>query len=521
VTPPPTLDPRCQLSIVNCQLLYRALASRDRRFDGVFFVGVTSTGIYCRPVCTAKTPKEANCRFFASAAAAELAGFRPCLRCRPELAPGNAPVDGAERVATRVAARIAEGPLDDGTGVEEIAAEFHMSSRQLRRVVRQELGVAPIDLLLTRRLLLAKQLLTETTLAVTEVAYASGFASLRRFNDSFLGRYGMPPTRLRREASTAAPTAGAGAENECITLRLDYRPPFDWAGLLSFLGARAVRGVEWVGQGEYRRTVRLGDREGWLRVRNDADRHTLRVELTHSLTPVLPALLGRLRHLFDLAARPDVVAEHLARDPRLAPAVAAHPGLRVPGAFDGFELAVRAVLGQQVTVRGASTLAARFVAAFGEAASTPYPELTHHAPTAERVAGLDAGEIAALGIVGRRAACLVAMAEAFASGRVRLHPGADPRLAVERLMALPGVGPWTAQYIAMRALRWPDAFPAGDLVLRRRLGGVTPTRAAGIAEAWRPWRSYATLLLWTDAAATSPALSVATGSAAGARDHAA
>jgi AraC family transcriptional regulator of adaptative response / DNA-3-methyladenine glycosylase II len=505
------------LSIVNCQFLYPALASRDRRFDGVFFVGVTSTGIYCRPVCPAKTPKEANCRFFASAAAAELAGFRPCLRCRPELAPGNAPVDGVERVAARVAARIAEGPLDEGTGVEEIAAEFHMSSRQLRRVVRRELGVAPIDLLLTRRLLLAKQLLTETALPVTEVAYASGFASLRRFNDAFLGRYGMPPTRLRREAAAAAPAA----ETERITLRLDYRPPFDWAGILAFLGARAVRGVERVGDGEYRRTVRVDGREGWLRVRNDPGRHTLRVELPHSLTPVLPALLGRLRHLFDLAARPDVVAEHLARDPRLARAVAANPGLRVPGAFDGFELAVRAVLGQQVTVRGASTLAARFAAAFGDPVSTPHPALTHHGPTAERVAGLAAREIAALGIVGRRAACLVGLADAFASGRIRLHPGADPRLAVERLRALPGIGPWTAEYIAMRALRWPDAFPREDLVLRRRLGGVTPTRAAEIAESWRPWRSYATLLLWTEAAADAPAPSAAPGSAAGVRDHAA
>jgi AraC family transcriptional regulator of adaptative response / DNA-3-methyladenine glycosylase II len=473
--------------------LYNALSARDARFDGVFFVGVTSTGIYCRPVCTARTPRAENCRFFGSAAAAERASFRPCLRCRPELAPGFAPVDGARRVATRIAQRIGEGMLDDGAGLEEIAAEFHMSSRQIRRVVQRELGVSPMELVLTRRLLLAKQLLTETDLAVIEVAYSSGFSSLRRFNDAFRGRYGMPPTRLRKEAAGGA---AEPASTRPLTLQMAYRPPFDWEGLLEFLAPRALAGVECVRTDEYLRTVRIGERRGWIRVTHAPKTRALLVELTHSLSPVLPALLSRLRNLFDLTARPDVVAEQLGRDERLAAAVARNPGLRVPGAFDGFEMAVRAVLGQQVTVRGATTLAGRFAAAFGEPLETPIPELARLAPTAERIAAAEVGEIASLGIIRMRARSILALAEEVASGRLKLEPGADPEATIGQLTALPGIGPWTAQYVAMRALRWPDAFPKEDVVLRNRLGGVTAARAEELSQAWRPWRSYAALHLW-------------------------
>lgn len=473
--------------------LYNAYASRDPRFDGVFFIGVTSTGIYCRPVCTAKTPKAANCRFFTSAAAAEQVGFRPCLRCRPELAPGCAPVDGTRRIAYRIANRISEGMLDDGAGLEEIAAEFHMSSRQIRRVVRKALGVSPIELVLTRRLLLAKQLLTETRLPITEVAYSSGFSSLRRFNDAFRRRYAMPPSRLRREAT--APAARV-ADPETLMLQLAYRPPFDWPGLLSFLGTRALKGVEHVRDGAYLRTVRLGAHRGWVHVRDVPEKRALLVELTHSLAPALPALLDRLRHIFDLSARPDVIAAHLGRDEWLANSVARNPGLRVPGAFDGFELAVRAILGQQVTVQGARTLAGRFVDAFGEAVETPHPELTRFCPTAERVSTADVADIAALGIIRMRARSILAVAGEIAAGRVRLAAGADPEITVQRLTALPGIGPWTAHYIAMRALGWPDAFPKEDLALRNRLGGVTPAEAERLSQGWRPWRSYATLHLW-------------------------
>jgi AraC family transcriptional regulator of adaptative response / DNA-3-methyladenine glycosylase II len=472
--------------------LYSAYASRDPRFDGVFFIGVTSTGIYCRPVCPARTPKAANCRFFHSAEAAEKAHFRPCLRCRPELAPGLAPVDGAHRIAGMIVQRIDEGMLDGGAGLERIAEQFGWSSRQIRRILQQELGVSPIELLQTRRLLLAKQLLTETALSVTEVAFASGFASLRRFNDAFSRRYGMPPTRLRKAMNgTAAPAPAAS-----ITLQLGYRPPFDWAGLLDFLGARALKGVESVEGNAYLRTVRLGAHTGWVRVRHAPKQRALLAEFPHALTPVLPALLGRLRNLFDLSARPDVIGAQLARDPLLSKSVRQRPGLRVPGAFDGFELALRAILGQQVSVKSATTIAARLVNAFGEPMDTPHDGLTHLTPLPARIAATTLDDIASLGIVRSRAQSIIALAQASESGDLLLEPGVSPEATVQQLVALPGIGPWTAQYIAMRALRWPDGFPKEDLIVRKRLGGITARRAAERAEAWRPWRSYAVLHLW-------------------------
>lgn len=476
---------------------YTALASRDPRFDGVFYVGVTSTGIYCRPVCPAKTPKAANCRFFDSAEAAEKARFRPCLRCRPEISPGRAPVDGAPRIARLVAQRIEEGFSGEDSGLESIAARFGLSSRQIRRIVQSELGVSPIELLMTRRLLLAKQLLTETALPITDVAFASGFSSLRRFNGAFLARYGMPPTRLRKEA---AGVTGPDAAPDTLTLQLAYRPPFDWPGLLDFLGARSLRGVERVGESEYVRTARISGHTGWLRVRHAPEKRALLVELPHALVPVLPAVLGRLRNLFDLTARPDLIADHLTRDPRLAKSVARNPGLRVPGAFDGFELAARAILGQQVTVKGATTLAGRFAEAFGEPVGTPWPGLDRLGPTPQRVTALQPEELTALGIVPARARSLIALASEVASGRLRLEAGAHPEEAIAQLMALPGIGPWTSHYIAMRALRWPDAFPKEDIALRNRLGGVTAAQAEQMSQPWRPWRAYATLHLWSIAA---------------------
>ena len=480
--------------------LYSAFAARDPRFDGVFYVGVTSTGIYCRPVCTAKTPKAANCRFFSSAEAAEKASFRPCLRCRPELAPGNAPVDDGRRIANLLAHRIEEGMLDDGTGLESVAARFGWSSRQIRRMVHNELGVSPMELLLTRRLLLAKQLLTETRLPVTDVAFASGFGSLRRFNDAFSRRYGMPPTRLRKVADG---NSDVMTSPDTFILRLSYRPPFDWDGMMAFLRARALVGVELVQEDAYLRTVKLGDHTGWIRVRHAPEKRALLAELSHTLTPALPAILGRLRHLFDLSARPDVIAAKLSLDERLADMVAANPGLRVPGAFDGFELAVRAILGQQVSVKGATTLAARFAAAFGDAIVTPQAGLTRLSPTPERVADAHVNEVASLGVPSARARSIIALAAEVAAGRLTLDAGALPNDTVSRLVALPGIGPWTAQYIAMRALRWPDAFPKEDIALRKRLGGVSAARAEALAEAWRPWRSYATLQLWRGAPTAS------------------
>ena len=472
---------------------YHALTSRDARFDGVFFVGVTSTGIYCRPICPVKTPQERNCRFFASAEAAEKADFRPCLRCRPELAPGLAPVDRAHQIAHLITQRMEEGLLEEGASLEDIAEEFHLSSRHLRRIVQKELGVSPIELLQTRRLLLAKQLLTETRLPVTEIAYASGFSSLRRFNDAFLTQYRMPPSALRREAATHAVEMQARGTS---TLQLAYRPPYDWAGMLDFLRVRSIQGVEFVDDVSYSRTVRLGKHTGWIRVTQMPDRHALHVEFTHTLAPVLPALLGRLRHVFDLSARPDVINAHLMKDKLLKAAVAQNPGLRVPGAFDGFELAVRAILGQQITVKAATTIATRFATAFGERIETPHPGLTRLSPLASRVAQASVDDVAKLGIVSARSRCLLGVAQAFHSGALKLDAGADPDAAIQKLVALPGIGPWTARYIAMRALRWPDAFPKEDIAVRNRLGGVSAKQAETLSEPWRPWRSYAVLHIW-------------------------
>jgi AraC family transcriptional regulator of adaptative response / DNA-3-methyladenine glycosylase II len=382
--------------IQDSRRLYVALSARDARFDGVFFVGVTSTGIYCRPICPAKTPRQRNCRFFPSPQQAEQEGFRPCLRCRPELAPGNAPIDDGQRIARLIVQRLEEGHLGEEGGLEAVAAQFELSSRQVRRIVQQQLGVPPIQLLQTRRLLLAKQLLTETRLSITDVAFASGFGSLRRFNDAFTTRYGMPPTRLRRTASDAlAPTALTPTS----TLLVSYRPPYDLAGVLAFLRGRALVGIEHVTDDAYARTVRLGSARGWIRVSQARKQHALRVEFTHSLTPALPALLGRVRALFDLDARPDVIAKQLAKDPLLAAAVKANRGLRVPGAFDGFELGVRAILGQQVSVKAATTLACRFVEAFGEPVPTPIPELARLTPLPATVAVATVADIARHGNV--------------------------------------------------------------------------------------------------------------------------
>jgi AraC family transcriptional regulator of adaptative response / DNA-3-methyladenine glycosylase II len=484
--------------------LYHALTARDSRFDGVFFVGVTSTDVYCRPICPAKTPKARNCRFFDTPQEAEHAGFRPCLRCRPELAPGSAPVDDGQRIAAAIVQRLEEGNFDEKADLESIADQFELSSRQIRRIIQKELGVPPIQLLLTRRLLLAKQLLTETTLPITEVAFASGFSSLRRFNDAFNTRYGMPPTRLRRKA-----TAGADAivESQTSTLQLSYRPPYDWTGVLAFLAARALTGVEHVTDSSYARTVRLGMAKGWIRVTQSKKKPALLIEFTHSLTPVLPALLGRVRALFDLNARPDLIARHLRKDARLKSAVTTNPGLRVPGAFNGFEMGVRAILGQQLTVRAATTIAGRFIEAFGTPIGTPLAELNRLTPAPATIAAASLDDIARLGIIAARATSIIALAKAQGSGALCLDGGAhhDPDGSIARLAELPGIGPWTAHYIAMRALRWPDAFPKEDIAVRRNLGGVTAKEAEARSQSWRPWRSYAVMHIWGMAHAQSSA----------------
>ena len=473
---------------------YQAFQSHDPRFDGVFYVGVTSTGIYCRPICTARTPRAAHCRFFASRERAERAGFRPCLRCRPELAPGTAPVDMPARLAALVAERISQGMFDrGGARLEQVARHFGWSVRHIRRLVAAEFGVSPIQLVQTRRLLLAKQLLTDTELPIGQVAYASGFSSLRRFNDLFRRRYGMPPRRFRSGVERAT----VGNDAALLTLRLGFREPLDWPGLLRFLAARRVAGVEAVTSNSYRRTLRIdAETSGWIEVTRHPDRPLLNVALSPGLIPALPTVLTRLRHLFDLDARPDLIEEHLARDPVLVPIISAHPGARVPGTVAGFELAVRAILGQQVTVAAATTLAGRLAATFGDAITTPSPELCCLFPEPERIARLSIDDIAAHGIIRSRARAIITVAEHLATGQLRLDHGGDPDATRAQLLALPGIGPWTAEYITMRALGWPDVFPAGDVVLQRRLNSATAAAATRRADVWRPWRSYATLLLW-------------------------
>ncbi len=471
-------------------ICYRALRARDARFDGRFFVAVSSTGIYCRPVCTVKPPKRENCNFYPSAAAAESNGYRPCLRCRPELAPGNASVDATTRLAQAAASLMEDGTLDN-KGLDAIVASLGITDRHLRRAFSAEFGVSPVEFSQTQRLLLAKRLLTDTALPVAEVAFASGFGSVRRFNALFKQRYRLRPGQLRRQQRDGE---SAAIPADVLNFELSFRPPFDWPAISTFLGVRAIGGVEAVEGGCYRRTVRIpgNDREhtGWLAVAMSPVKSTLRVAVSASLAKVLPPVLSRVKALMDLACHPAEVAQ------TLGVLAKRHPGLRVPGAFDGFEMAVRAILGQQVTVAAASTVAGRLAAAFGDPVATPFDTLTTLFPTAARVAVLTPGQIAQLGMPGARARSVVALARAVADGDLVLAPNADTEATLDGLRGLPGIGEWTAQYIAMRALSWPDAFPHTDLGVMKALGETSARRVLAAGETWRPWRAYAVMHLW-------------------------
>lgn len=488
----------------------QARLSRDPRFDGLFFTAVRSTGIYCRPTCPAPPPKAANVTYFPSAAAAEAAGYRPCLRCRPELSPAEGSWRRGDDVVARALKLIDEGFLADRP-VSALAGRLHVGERHLRRLFVERLGAPPTGVHGTRRLLFAKQLLTETSLPVTEVALAAGFGSLRRFNAAFRTAYGMTPRDLRRNR----PDVPGGA----LVLRLGYRPPFDFAAALGFLRARALPGVEHVDGGSYVRAIADPASPGWLRVSAaDDGSHALRLEL-HGVEPAaLPGVVRRVRRMFDLDADPAAIAGVLSRDPVLHPLVRARPGLRLPGGWDGFEVAVRAVIGQQVSVASARTLVSRVAERYG----TPLPPgfasvgLRHAFPGPEVLA--DAG-LEAVGLTTARARTIRAIARALADGHVDFSPERTLDDFVECWTALPGIGAWTAQYIAMRALGHPDAFPAGDLVLRRRLSGgggrITEKAALARAEAWHPWRAYATIQLWNDAASAAREASRGTAGARG------
>lgn len=465
---------------------YRALRARDTRFDGRFFVAVSSTRIYCRPVCTVRPPKRANCRFFPSAAAAESAGYRPCLRCRPELAPGNASVDAVRRIAQAAARLIEDGGLN-AEGIDDMADRLGVTDRHLRRVFHAEFGVSPVAFAQTQRLLLAKRLLTDSALPVTDVAFASGFGSVRRFNALFRERYRLSPSALRGNTN-------ASALPDALSFTLGFRPPYDWPALIAFLGARSIAGVETADGLAYRRTVRLAidgrEHRGWVEVTPSKRSAALRVTVSTSLVKALPAVLARVKDLMDLSCHPAEIAH------ALGGLAARCPGLRVPGAFDGFEVAVRAILGQQVSVAAARTLAGRFARTFGAAVDTPFPGLAVLFPAPADVAGARVERIARCGVTPARARSIRAIARALSDGDLALTPGTDVETALEKLRAFPGVGEWTAQYVAMRALAWPDAFPHTDLGIMKALGATDPKRVLATAERWRPWRAYAVMHLW-------------------------
>lgn len=479
---------------------HAALQARDRRFDGRFFVGVSSTRIYCRPVCPVRTPRAENCRYFPSAAAAEDAGFRPCLRCRPELAPGYASIDSAERYAMAAARLIEQGFLSE-QGCEALAARLGITDRHLRRVFAARFGVTPTVYAQSQRLLLAKRLLTDTVLPVTEVALAAGFGSLRRFNELMQARYRLSPSDLRR---SVCPSLPAAPPSTALRFKLCYRPPLDWNALCQWIRARAIDGIEAVvtdsdGSLAHTRTLSLSHADdpliGTVCVHASRSEAALWADISPELMPALPQVLTRLRRLYDLDASPTDIAAVL------GPLAADRPGLRLPGAATPWEGAARAVLEQQVSTAAATTLLNRLTRHWGaplpDTLSPPYPALTHLFPSAITLSGVAPEAMAAaLHVPRARAAALVALARAVANGELILEEVADVDAGMAQLLAIPGIGPWTAGYIAMRAWAWPDQFLPTDAIVRQRLPRGSPQVIDALATRWRPWRSYAVFHLW-------------------------
>ncbi|MBC8121340.1 MAG: DNA-3-methyladenine glycosylase 2 family protein [Gemmatimonadaceae bacterium] len=473
----------------NFELCYRAICSRDQRFDGQFFTAVTSTGIYCRPICPARTPLPANVRFYPSAASAVAAGFRACRRCRPESGPGSADWNVRADLVGRALRLIAGGTVD-GEGVGGLADRLAVSPRHLHRELVAEVGAGPLALARTRRVQTARLLVDETDLPLTDVAFAAGFASIRQFNEAMQASFGCPPSALRRR--TAPDTRGMGG----VVLRLPYRPPLAADALLAYFARRAVPGVEEVTGESYRRTVALPHATGIVQLQPVVDAGYIRLQVYFEDLRDLGLLVQRCRNLFDLDADPVVIRDALGADVILAPLLAARPGLRVPGSVDGFEAAVRAILAQQISVAAARTLAGRLVRAFGEPLAVPQGHLTHVFPKPEAMAQVQIEDLRNLGLTRSRATALRALAVAVCEQKLVLDRGADWNETAARLLKLPGVGPWTVSCIAMRALGDPDAFPVGDLALRQALerAGLTHSNHT---ESWRPWRAYAAQHLWT------------------------
>jgi AraC family transcriptional regulator of adaptative response / DNA-3-methyladenine glycosylase II len=487
---------------------YRAISTRDARFDGRLFIGVKTTGIYCRPICPARTPKFENVSFYPSAAAAQEAGLRPCLRCRPETSPDLAFWRGTTNTVSRALALIEAGGLDEAD-VEGLANRLGVGARQLRRLFHKHVGASPIAVAQTRRVLLAKQLIHETSLPMAQVALAAGFNSVRRFNETFLDLFGRSPATLRRSHDKAR---NIHREAGALSVRLAYRPPYDWDAMLAFLNARAIPGIEMVAGNTYRRSIAIGDNSGVISVA-PADKNRVDVSVRFLDMAALPQIIARVRRVFDLAADPDTIGAHLSLDPMLAPLVSARPGLRVPGAWDGFELAVRAIFGQQITVPVATGLLGRLVQAHGirlPAGMRDHEGLSHLFPSPARLATADLRDF---GMPGARAIAVTSLAQSILADPAIFSRGASLEEAIAKLRALPGIGEWTAQYIAMRELREPDAFPAADIGLMRAMATAdgqrpSPAELLSRAERWRPWRAYAALHLWA-AGSAHPAAAAA------------
>ncbi|HEY5770066.1 MAG TPA: AlkA N-terminal domain-containing protein [Terrimicrobium sp.] len=470
---------------------YRAVRARDARYDGRFFTCVKTSGIYCRPICPARAPKLEHCHFVSTAAAAQEAGFRPCLRCRPESSPDLDAWRGASATVSRALKMIEGGALDEG-GIASLADRLEIGERQLRRLFRRHIGAAPITVAQTRRVLLAKQLIDQTDLSMIEVALASGFSSVRRFNETFQRLYRCPPSELRQHATATAPTPE-------ISLLLSYRPPYDWTAMVRFLEARAIAGLEAVTKNSYSRVIELDEVTGSITVSHAPEQSALRVAVRFPRLSVLSTIIARVRRMFDLSAEPGSIAAVLSSDPVMAPLVSARPGLRVPGAWDGMEVAVRAVLGQQISLKAATRLAGRVVSAMGTLVTDRMEilGLTHAFPRPER---FDVRTLTSLGVPRARAAAIVAVATAMAAGARLFDPSRDLTEAIARLRNFPGVGEWTAHYIAMRAFGESDAFLASDVGVRRQFAihgrRLSASQLLARAERWRPWRAYAVLHLW-------------------------
>ena len=482
------------------EIFERARLSRDARFDGQFFIGVRTTGIYCRPICPANSPKSENITFYPTAAAAGEAGYRPCLRCRPECAPGTPAWHGTSTTVRRGLRLIANGALDDG-GIERLADRLGVTSRHLRRLFTQHLGASPLAVAHTQRLHFAKRLIDETDLPMQEIAIASGYGSTRRFNDAFKNTYKRSPRDLRRNGRESRDSSA----HSSLGVRLPYRRPFDWSQLTAFLRGRAIPGVEAVVEDKYYRTVNVGGKNGVIEVGHDQDDGSLLLTMYGIDTANLFPLVQKVREIFDLDAPVEDIGDVLKKDSILKSRIRKKPSIRVPGAWDGFELTVRAILGQQVSVKAATTLSGRIAERYGEPVVSDFGDavgvaaLNRQFPTPEKLMRARFNNI---GLVGARAETIRRIASAVVSGELSFDPSQDPEEFCASLTSIRGIGDWTAQYVAMRALKNPDAFPASDLGLLRAFDRegedrMRPIELAAMSEAWRPWRAYAALLLWS------------------------